>query len=65
LSETNLNFEEYLLVKKIDALAMKNGIESKYEELESVFNQTHPKSFTDQYLFLINGFRRMYPLKNQ
>lgn len=59
-----MTFEDYLSTKKIDGKAFKKSNESKYLELENYFSQMHPKSFTDQYLFLINDFRRSYPIRS-
>lgn len=58
-----MTFEEYLRSKKIDSEAFKNGDEARWTEFSKVFNQVHPKSFTAQKLFLINGLRRSFPLK--
>jgi hypothetical protein len=63
LSETIVTFEDYLAAKKIDAKALRIGIKAKYLELENHYSQMHPKSFTDQYLYLINGYRRSYPFQ--
>lgn len=57
-----MTFEEYLLLKKIDADAYKMSAASQYAHFETEFLQMHPKSFTDQKLFLINDLRRTHPL---
>lgn len=56
-------FEEYLVQKKIDPVAFKNGDATKWQEFSHLFEQLHPNSFTAQKLFLINAIRRKYPLK--
>lgn len=56
-----MTFEEYLAHKKIDSKAFKEAEKSLWLEFNDHFNQQHPKSFTSQKLFLINGIRRKYP----
>ena len=56
-----MTFEEYLVQKKIDSKAFKEAENSLWLEFKDHFNQQHPKSFTAQKLFLINGIRRKYP----
>jgi len=58
-------FEEYLISKKIDALAFREKEGEMYEEWERLFEVTHPNSFTQQKLFLINPTRRKYPLQEK
>ena len=60
-----LNFEEYLNSKKIDASAFKQKSPQQYEELRNIFDQVHPNSFTAQKLFLINDIRKSNPLKSE
>jgi len=57
-----MDFEEYLKSKKIDSKAFKNADQSKWDELNRLFLQMHPKSFTAQKLYLINPIRRKFPL---
>lgn len=57
-----MNFDDYLISKKIDAEKYRVSAPDQYENLANIFRQVSPKSFTDQKLFLINGIRRMYPL---
>ena len=56
-----MTFEEYLVQKKIDSKAFMQAEESLWNEFNTHFDQQHPKSFTAQKLFLINGIRRKYP----
>jgi len=53
-------FDEYLLLKKIDAKAFKMGDKELYSSLKVVYDQVSPKSFTSQKLYLINPLRRKY-----
>ncbi|MFZ2905534.1 MAG: hypothetical protein WAZ98_04975 [Cyclobacteriaceae bacterium] len=57
-----MNFEEYLVGKKIDAQAFRNGEPQRWEVWQREFSEVHPNSFTARYLYLINPFRRKYPL---
>lgn len=58
-----MNFEEYLISKKIDAKAFEQAEQVMALEWRQEFNQMHPNSFTAQKLFLINGIRRRFLLK--
>jgi hypothetical protein len=58
-----VNFEEYLLSKKIDKDAFLEAESSLYNEWKAEFEQMHPNSFTVQKLNLINPVRRKYQLK--
>lgn len=58
-----MEWEAYLEQKKIDGAAYQQQDPQQYEEFRQLFYQMHPNSFTAQKLFLINGIRRMYPLK--
>lgn len=58
-----MEWEAYLEQKKINAAVYKQQDPQQYEEFSKLFYQMHPNSFTAQKLFLINGIRRMYPLK--
>ena len=57
-----MTFQEYCTSKKIDAEAFKTGNAEHYAELESIFNEVSPVSFTQQKKFLINKIRRTYQL---
>ncbi len=57
-----MTFEAYLENKKIDPAKFKKGEIDRYYAFKMQFDQMHPKSFTAQKLFLINGLRRRYPL---
>jgi len=58
-------FEEYLTSKKIDPSAFKQGDPQLWESWVQLFSEVHPKSFTQQKLFLINPMRRKYPLSQE
>jgi hypothetical protein len=58
-----VNFEEYLISKRIDSTAFQQAEPSLYKEWEEAFGQMHPNSFTVQKLNLINPIRRKYHLK--
>jgi len=60
-----VTFEEYLISKKIDQEAFREGEPLRYAEWEKEFNLIHPNSFTLQKLHLINPIRRKYQLKNE
>jgi len=55
-----MNFEEYLLQKKINASLFQQNEPSRYAEWQNEFNQLHPDSFTVQKKFLLNDTRRKY-----
>ncbi|WP_027001345.1 hypothetical protein [Hugenholtzia roseola] len=57
-----MDFETYLQEKKIDAVAFLAQSPQIYNEWRILFEQVSPKSFTAQKLFLINAYRRKYPL---
>ena len=57
-----MNFEEYLISKKIDPDKLKSGDEALYKNFNRMFDEIHPDSFTQQKLFLINNLRRKYLL---
>ena len=57
-----MDFNEYLISKKIDPEAFRVGDPERYGEFDKLFGLIHPNSFTSQKLFLINGIRRLYPL---
>ena len=58
-----MTFQEYCESKKIDAAAFQKGNPEHYSELESIFNEVSPASFTQQKKFIINTIRRAYQLK--
>lgn len=55
-----MNFEEYLLQKKINAVLFQQAEPSRYAEWQNEFIQVHPDSFTAQKKFLLNDTRRKY-----
>jgi hypothetical protein len=57
-----ISFEAYLIGKKIDPEKFRAGDPAIWQEFATIFPQMHPKSFTAQKLYLINGIRRKYPL---
>jgi hypothetical protein len=58
-----MTWEEYCSSKNIDSEAFRLAEEEKWSELKNIFEQVHPKSFTEQKKFLINDLRRKYLLK--
>jgi hypothetical protein len=58
-----VNFEDYLISKKIDSHAFHGAEPSLWENWKVEFEQMHPNSFTAQKLYLINPIRRKYSLK--
>lgn len=58
-----MNFEEYLVSKKIDGALFSEKEQSIWHSWKVEFEQMHPNSFTVQKLNLINPIRRKYPLK--
>ena len=58
-----MNFEAYLVSKKIDSDAFKQAEKDLWLLWQVEFEQLHPNSFTAQKLYLINPVRRKYPLK--
>lgn len=63
--ESVQTFEEYLISKKIDSGKFKSGESQLYDDLSVIFDQIHPKSFTQQKLFLINPLRIKYLLSEE
>ena len=57
-----MNLTEYFKSKKIDSENFKLKESKLWIELEKEFENTHPNSFTAQKLYLINAWRRKYPL---
>jgi hypothetical protein len=58
-----MNFEEYLISKKIDSPAFRNAEPLLWNEWKTLFEAMSPASFTAQKLYLINPLRRKYLLK--
>lgn len=54
------DFETYCLSKKIDPDRFQKNEPKLYLDLQRVFEQVHPNSFTAQKLYLINDIRRRY-----
>ncbi len=59
-----MNFEEYLISKKIDSQAFHVVEPDLWNEWSGLFEAMSPASFTAQKLYLINPIRRKYQLKN-
>jgi hypothetical protein len=59
-----VNFETYLISKRIDSVAFRQAEPLLWETWNSEFEKMHPNSFTVQKLNLINPVRRKYPLKH-
>jgi len=57
-----MNFEEYLISKKIDQNLFQNSDSDLFKSWENTFNQIHPLSFTEQNKFIVNKIRRKYPI---
>jgi len=60
-----VDFEAYLLSKKIDSAAFLKAEPDVWSAWKREFDQIHPKSFTAQKLYLINPIRRKYLLKQE
>jgi hypothetical protein len=58
-----MNFEEYLISKKIDQNLFQNSDSDLFMCWQGTFNQIHPASFTEQNKFILNKIRRKYPIK--
>ena len=58
-----MTFEEYLVLKKIEAVAFQNSEPERFEEWQQLFTQLHPNSFTEQKKFLLNKIRRQFLIK--
>ncbi len=61
--DVDITFKQYLKDKLIDSEKFQTQKSILYSELEIVFNQMHPDSFTAQKLFLINPIRRKFLLE--
>jgi hypothetical protein len=59
-----VNFEEYLISKKIDSAAFRQAEPLMWESWHDEFEKMHPNSFTVQKLNLINPVRRKYLLQH-
>jgi hypothetical protein len=59
-----VDFEAYLILKKIDGIAFQKAEPALYESWRDEFAQMHPNSFTVQKLNIINPIRRKYLLKD-
>jgi hypothetical protein len=57
-----VDFEDYLISKKIDGPAFKKAEPELFETWKTEFQQVHVNSFTMQKLNLINPIRRKYML---
>jgi hypothetical protein len=57
-----VNFEDFLLSKKIDGSAFSKAEPTLFNTWKQEFDQMHPASFTVQKLNLINPIRRKYRL---
>jgi hypothetical protein len=60
-----MDFEAYLLSKKIDSAAFLKAERDIWQNWKDEFEQVHPNSFTAQKLYLINPIRRKYPLTQE
>lgn len=60
-----MEFETYLISKKIDALAFKANDIELFSTWLYEFSQLHEASFTDQKRFQINRIRRKYSLNSE
>jgi hypothetical protein len=58
-----MNFEEYLVSKKLDSSAFAKAEPALWQEWKDLFEQISPASFTTQKLYLINPLRRRFQLK--
>ncbi len=58
-----MNFEEYLISKKIDSQTFRAAEPLLWNEWSELFAAMSPASFTAQKLYLINSIRRKYLLK--
>jgi hypothetical protein len=58
-----VDFEAYLISKKIDSAEFQNAEPELWKTWKIEFDQMHPASFTAQKLYLINPIRRKYVLK--
>jgi len=59
-----MNFEGFLLSKKIDSTLFRAGDMDLWINLKILFDQIHEESFVQQKKFIINPLRRKYLLKS-
>ncbi len=59
-----MDFEHYLLSKKIDSAAFREAEPQRWEDWFKEFEEVNENSFTAQKLYLINPIRRKYKLVN-
>lgn len=60
-----MTFEEYCIKKKIDSAAFKHKEAANWSAMETIFSQVSENSFTQQKKFLINDWRKKYPLNQE
>jgi hypothetical protein len=60
-----VDFEAYLISKKIDSAEFLKAEPDLWNSWKIEFDQMHPASFTAQKLYLINPIRRKYLLKQE
>lgn len=60
-----MEFETYLLSKKIDAMTFKVNDIELFSTWLYEFSLLHEASFTDQKRFQMNRIRRKYPLNSE
>lgn len=60
-----MDFEEYLVGKKIDPKKFREAEPEQFKEWERLFREMHPNSFTETKKFLINPTRRKYRLQEE
>jgi len=60
-----VNFDDYLIAKRIDATAFRQSEPDIYQQWAAEFSQLHPNSFTMQKLNLMNPIRRKFHLKSE
>jgi hypothetical protein len=57
-----MDFEAYLISKRIDSARFNSAEPALWQSWRTEFEQVHPNSFTVQKLYLINPIRRKYQL---
>jgi hypothetical protein len=62
--DTELSFLDYLISKKIDAIAFQKENAAMFNEWKLLFESVHPDSFTTQKKYLLNPIRRKHLLKD-
>lgn len=60
-----MNFEEYLISKKINPEAFEKDDVEKFSAWQKAFNVVHPSAFTARHMFTINAVRRKYKLSEE